>query len=80
MAASLLLEARNAGIEGLDGEPVFISGESLLPETVIWASELETQYDAIGLIEVRDQVIIEERPLIRNGEILKQGVARKKRK
>ena len=74
------MEARNAGIEGLDGEPVFISGESLSPETLVWVSELETQYDAIGLIEVGDQVIIEERPLIRNGEILKKGVARKKRK
>ena len=77
--AELLSRARALGIEGLEGEPAFISGEKPQTGQITWDSSLAEKYDGIGAVEEGDLVFIEQKPVIHEGEIIEKGLVRKVR-
>jgi hypothetical protein len=79
-AAETLLVARNIGLEGLEGEPVFISGVAAAPAQITWEKSLEETYRAHGVIAEGDAVFIETRPVIQDGKVIEKGTVRKVRK
>ncbi|MCP4549933.1 MAG: hypothetical protein GY835_26040 [bacterium] len=70
----LLLTAGEAGFEG-------ISSRTPAPATGpgIWSAELSGEYETFGHIEEGDPILIERRPVTREGEVLKRGLVRKDR-
>ena len=79
----LIIEARNAGFEGIDGPPLFRAGENEAEthqKTMTWNRELEKTYETFGHIEDGDDVVCEQTPVVLNGEVLKRGRVRKSRR
>ncbi|MBN1997864.1 hypothetical protein JW935_09955 [candidate division KSB1 bacterium] len=80
VVAEMITRAHNLGIEGLAGEPAFLSGKDTVAEELVWNSELVKFYRTFGVIEAGDRVFVEEKPVIREGKVIKMGLVRKKRR
>ncbi len=79
IVAEMMTRAHNLGIEGLEGEPAFLSGHPDTTRDLVWAKDMEKLYRTFGVIEVNDRVFVEEKPVVQDGVVLKKGVVRKKR-
>lgn len=79
-AAEILQVARNIGVEGLDGEAVFLNGQAEQPAQFVWEATFENQYQPYGVVEAGDTVFVESRPLIQDGKVIEKGSVRKVRK
>jgi hypothetical protein len=77
-AAELIQQARNAGFEGLEGEPSF-----LVParprEPLAWKKEMAERYETFGHVEEGDPVRVEREAVVRHGQVLVRGLVRKAR-
>lgn len=69
----LLSIANNIGIEGLDPNTEVL-------KNFIWSENFEERYKKFGLIENDDEVFVEKEAIVVNGEVLKKGLVRKRKK
>ncbi len=76
-AHELIVEAKNVGFGGLDGEPNFLCAGR--QKTTVWTHELAASYAQFGHIEPGDPVLIEHEPVIFDGEVQEKGLVRKLR-
>ncbi len=79
-AAEMLIAARGLGFEGLDGEPLFISGKSNELKPFAWEKSLEKKFITLGIIDEGDTVFVESQPVIQNGQVIEKGSVRKLRR
>jgi hypothetical protein len=79
-ASELIIHARNLGLEGLEKEPVFISGSTQQEPVITWEKSLTEKYNLVGVIEEGDKVNVEEPPVIYQGKIIQKGLVRKVRR
>ena len=80
VASEMIVTAKNLGIEGIEGEPVFISDKFIKPDEFEWNDDSEKTYNAFGVIEEGDKVYIEKKAIIKDGIVIKKGIARKIRR
>jgi hypothetical protein len=78
-AEAVLLEARRLGLDGVATPPRFAQPTQAERPRRRWDAELAQQYRAFGLIEEGDTVIVEDEPVIVNGNVLEKGRVRKLR-
>jgi len=71
VVTELLQDARQIGFEGIGQD---------YEKSFLWVKDKTDMYRAFGHIEDGNQVFVEERPIIFNGEVLKKGLVRKIRK
>jgi hypothetical protein len=69
----LLSIENKIGIEGLDPNREVLKNFS-------WSEDLEERYKKFGLIENDDEVFVEKEAIVVNGEVLKKGLVRKRKK
>lgn len=79
-AEGVLLEARRLGLEGLAGEPGFVTGRDDEAETFAWQPEHAERYRTFGVVEPGDLVIVEEAPIVQNGLVTDKGLVRRHRR
>jgi hypothetical protein len=78
-AEAVLLEARRMGLDGVSFPPRFTQSAPSERPRLRWGPELAAQYRPFGLIEEGDTVIVEDEPVILNGNVLEKGLVRKQR-
>ncbi len=78
-AESVLLEARRMGLDGVSVPPRFVQANDSVRLRLRWSPELAQHYRPFGLIEEGDTVIVEDEPVIVNGNVLEKGLVRKQR-
>lgn len=81
-AHEIIVESKNLGFEGLQGEPRFLSDQpdSLDPKTFVWADEHTESYETFGSIEAGDRVQEEKPPVVLQGTVTQKGLVRKVRR
>jgi hypothetical protein len=80
-ADEVILEARNLGFEGLDGQPEFLeSTQRAASETIVWYASLAGRYEMFGHINEGDSVRVERKPVVLEGQVMERGLVRKVRK
>jgi len=80
MAEAVLQEARQGGLEGLQGPARFVTLDEVPKQTLLWSEDLKGEYQAFGLIEPGDTVMVEAEPVIQNGVVIDFGRVRKVRR
>lgn len=78
-AEAVFLEAHRMGLEGVSTPPRFLQSARAERPRLSWSAELAQQYRPFGLIEDGDTVIVEDEPVIQNGNVLEKGRVRKQR-
>jgi hypothetical protein len=76
---AVILEARRAGLEGVDGAPAFTSTDQGGKRELLWSADLAAQYRPFGLVEDGDRVVVEQEPVLQNGVVIDVGRVRKVR-
>lgn len=79
VASEIITFFKMQGFEGFEQQPSFLSNKPILYKQFIWNSELELQYDTIGIIEEGDKIIVESVPIIKDEILISKGTARKAR-
>jgi hypothetical protein len=77
-AAELLQEARNAGFERIEGEPVFLANDREL-KVLTWHEDMEEFYERFGAIRPGQPVRVEREAIVQEGCVLRRGLVRKAR-
>jgi hypothetical protein len=78
-AEAVLLEAHRLGLDGVSTPPRFVQSAGGERPRLRWNPGLAQQYRPFGLIEEGDTVIVEDEPVIQNGNVLEKGRVRKQR-
>ncbi|HEY4260700.1 MAG TPA: hypothetical protein VGM98_11095 [Schlesneria sp.] len=77
LAEEVVDAARDAGFEGLDGRTgSHQAGDS---DLLVWADSMSGRYNTFGHIEAGDKVRVEQKPVVRDGEVFDKGLVRKHR-
>ncbi len=77
VASEIISYLKTQGFEGVDKIPSFISNNSPEQQSFIWEAGLDTKYEALGVVEAGDKVLVESVPIIKDGEIITKGIVRK---